>query len=336
MAPIRTRSRQSSVSLSPISPLTTINQLNSPPPGPHSDLEPPPYSPPGRSHSTPSLTALGLDLSPWATAAHPTIPAASPCPALPSRHSSASLASQHLDWSPPGLRQLSLTDHPLGYAGRSGWPDDDTDQLQFGHRQSSARTTRRRTTTSNQPNPNMARARNVASLPESEAPLAVSSSSCPDHGVGGGGFTPLLMPPHSTVAAYVANSQGNEFNPSAIKMARVRLLLAPGPVGHAGLDRLLLLGPPVLRLVASAPGSVINVATRRIRRGRHRKQEHSTRLVPVGAVGARVRLLQPLACAGPAAEVVGVLLNPALHHSRREPPGHLLADVPVYASCPEL
>lgn len=184
MAPIRTRSRQSSVSLSPISPLSTINPLNSPPHNLHSDLEPPPYSPPGRSHSTPSLSALGLDLSPWATGAHPALAHAPPAPPIQSRHSSASLASQHLEYSPPHSRQGSLAEHYPAYAhaSGSGWADDDGDQLEFGRRQSSGRPIRRRTT--NQPSNNMARARNVSSLPESEPPQPVrrisdpSSQSC--------------------------------------------------------------------------------------------------------------------------------------------------------------
>ncbi len=174
MAPIRTRSRQSSVSLSPISPLTNINPLNSPPLTTHSDLEPPPYSPPGRSHSTPSLSALGLDLSPWATGAQ--LGPAPPAPPIPSRHSSASLASQHFDFSPPHSRQPSLSDHhaQFGHRSGSGWADDDGDQLEFGRRSTSGRPIRRRTNNQSSSSGNMARARNVGGVPESEPPIAVS------------------------------------------------------------------------------------------------------------------------------------------------------------------
>lgn len=190
MAPIRTRSRQSSVSLSPISPLTNINPLNSPPLNTHSDLEPPPYSPPGRSHSTPSLSALGLDLSPWPTGAQ--LGPAPQAPPLPSRHSSASLASQHFDFSPLHSRQPSLSDHraQFGHPSGSGWADDDGDQLEFGPRSNSGRPIRRRTNNQSSSSNNMARARNVGGVPESEPPIPVSRPRArPTPFVRGGGLS---------------------------------------------------------------------------------------------------------------------------------------------------
>lgn len=194
MPPVRTRSRTSSSS--DLSPRALLSPLASPTADDARELDPPPYSPPSRSYSSPALTSLGLSFSPvWAQSAELQPAPAGTFGAQHASRSSSSLAHQGAHYG--GRLSPVVSAQQEAYAPRfereSDWqahahaPDEDR-HLEFTprshHRRQPSSVSqppirRRAAPIQPQPGSSMSRARNVTNAPESSPPLPVSNCSAP-------------------------------------------------------------------------------------------------------------------------------------------------------------